>query len=118
MRLLDYGFANYDSIPIGRMGDVVDKVLVQKGNLQYLEVVLEKDSYLLLPKGQSKEITKEIELPEHVESPINKGDIIGQLIVKVEGEEVDRVNLIAKNDVERASIKDMFLKILSNFISN
>jgi len=118
MRLLDYGFANYDSVPIGRKGDVISKVLVQKGNSQYLEVVLEKDCYLLLPKGQSKEISKETVLPEYVESPIKNGDVIGELIVKIEGKEVERVNLVAKNDVERASIKDIFLKLLSNFINN
>lgn len=118
MRLLDYGFANYDSVTIGRKGEVIDKVLIQKGDNQYLEVVLEKDSYLLLPKGQSKDITKEILLPEYVNTPIKKGDVIGELVIKIDGKDVDRVKLVAKNDVARATIKDMFLKLLKNYINN
>lgn len=118
MRLLDYGFANYDSVTIGRKGEVIDKVLIQKGDSQYLEVVLEKDSYLLLPKGQSKDITKEILLPEYVNTPIKKGDVIGELVIKIDGKDVDRVKLVAKNDVARATIKDMFLKLLKNYINN
>lgn len=118
MRLLDYGFANYDSVTIGRKGEVIDKVLIQKGDSQYLEVVLEKDSYLLLPKGQSKDITKEILLPEYVNTPIKKGDVIGELVIKIDGKDVDRVKLVAKNDVARATTKDMFLKLLKNYINN
>ena len=30
IRLMDYGFANFDSVIIGRKGDTVDKVLIQK----------------------------------------------------------------------------------------
>lgn len=118
MRLLDYGFANYDSVTIGRKGDVIGKVLVQKGTSQYLEAVLERDAYLLLPKGQSKEITKEIVLPDYVNTPIKTGDIIGQLIIKVEGQEMDKVNLVAKNDVGRATLKNMLFKIFMNYIRN
>jgi len=117
-RLLDYGFANYDSVTIGRKGDSIGKVLVQKGTSQYLEAVLERDAYLLLPKGQSKEIAKEIVLPDYVNTPIKTGDVIGKLIIKIEGQEVDRVNLVAKNDVERATIKDMFFKVFINYIKN
>lgn len=117
-RLLDYGFANYDSVTIGRKGDSIGKVLVQKGTSQYLEAVLERDAYLLLPKGQSKEIAKEIVLPDYVNAPIKTGDVIGKLIIKIEGQEVDRVNLVAKNDVERATIKDMFFKVFINYIKN
>ncbi len=64
MRLLDYGFANYDSITIGRKGDVLGKVNVHKGNTPYVEAVLEKDSYILLSKGKEGNISKEILLPE------------------------------------------------------
>ncbi len=117
-RLLDYGFANYDSVTIGRKGDSIGKVLVQKGTSQYLEAVLERDAYLLLPKGQSKEIAKEIVLHDYVNTPIKTGDVIGKLIIKIEGQEVDRVNLVAKNDVERATIKDMFFKVFINYIKN
>lgn len=118
IRLMDYGFANFDSVIIGRKGDTVDKVLIQKGNTKYLEVTLERDCSLLIPKGQSKDITKEIVLPEYVEGPISQGDIVGELIVRIEGKEVDKVNLVAKGHVEKTTVKNMFIKVLKNFINN
>lgn len=118
MRLLDYGFANYDSVTIGRKNDVIDKVLVNKGSSEYLEAVLEKDSYLLLPKGKGGNITKEIILPEYVESPIEEGQEIGELIIKVDKKEMDRVKLVSKTSIQRASFGETFRKILKHFLSN
>ncbi len=118
MRLLDYGFANYDSVPIGRKGDIIGKVSVNKGKTDYLEAVLERDSYLLLRKGESGNITKEIVLPDFVESPIEKGQEIGKLIIKVDGVEMDAIKLVSKVSVGRASFKDILIKSIKNFIIN
>lgn len=118
MKLLDYGFANYDSIAIGRKGDVIDRVLVYKGDAQYTEAVLERDSFLLLPKGSTGNVTKEIVLPDFVESPIEEGEEIGQLIIKVDGKEMDRVKLVSIKRVGKATLKEMFKKTLKNFLIN
>lgn len=118
MRLLDYGFANYDSVAIGRKGDVIGKIKVHKGKVNYLEAVLERDSYLLLPKGKSGNITKEIVLPDFVEGPIEEGKELGKLIVKVDGEEMDIIRLVSNVSIEKASFKDILIKTIRNFILN
>lgn len=116
MKLLDYGFANYDSIPIGKKGDILGKVNVHKGNVEYIDVVLERDSYILLPKGKGGNIEKEILLPDFVESPIQEGEEIGSLLIKIDGNKMDNIKLISKIDVEKAGFKEMFKKTLRNFL--
>lgn len=118
MRLLDYGFANYDSVAIGRKGDVIGKIKVHKGKVDYLEAVLERDCYLLLPKGESGNISKEIVLPDFVEGPVEKGEELGKLIVKVDGEEMDRIKLVSNVSIGKASFKDILIKTIKNFILN
>ncbi len=118
MKLLDYGFANYDSIPIGRKGEVFGKVPVHKGNMEYIEIVLEKDSYILLPKGEDRNVEKEILLPEFVESPIEQGEAIGNLIVKINGNEMDNIKLVSKTKVEKAGFKEMFKKTFKSLLIN
>lgn len=118
MRLLDYGFANYDSVAVGRKGDVIGKVNVYKGKIDYVEAVLERDSFLLLPKGESGNITKEIVLPDSMEGPIEKGQELGKLVVKVYGMEMDNVKLVSNISVGKASFKDILIKTLKNFILN
>lgn len=99
-------------------GDILGKVEVHKGDIPYIEAVLEKDSYILLPKGNSGNISKEILLPEFLESPINEGQEIGQMIVKLDGVEVDRIKLVSKAKADKAGFKEMFKKTLKNFLIN
>ncbi len=111
IRLLDYGFANYDSIPIGKKNEVMAKVLVHKGKDEYIEAVLEKDGYILVPKGKDTNISKEIILPEFIESPVEQGgEEIGYLIVNLDGKEVDKIRLITKHSIEKANLTEMFKK--------
>lgn len=118
IRLLDYGFANYDSIPIGRKGDILGKVLTHKGDLEYLEVALERDAYILIPKGKGGNLGKEILLPEFIESPIEEGEKIGELVIKIDEREIDRINLISKNSIGRAKFKEMLKKVVKSLLIN
>ncbi|NLX62859.1 MAG: D-alanyl-D-alanine carboxypeptidase [Tissierellia bacterium] len=116
MRLLDYGFANYDSVAVGRKGDIIGKVNVYKGKTDFVEAVLERDSFLLLPKGDSGNITKEIVLLDFVEGPIEEGQELGKLIIKIDEVEVDSVKLVSNTSIEKASFKDTLLKTIKKFI--
>lgn len=116
MRLLDYGFANYDSITIGRKGDILGKVQVHKGSISSIEVILERDSFILISKGDKANISKEIVLPEYIEGPVEKGQEIGHLIIRVDGSLVDRINLVSKTRVEKAGFKEMFKKTVKSLL--
>lgn len=118
MRLLDYGFANYDSIPIGRKGDIFGKVPIHKGDIEYLEVVLERDAYILIPKEKGGDINKEIVLPEFIESPIAEGEKIGELIIKIHDKEIDRINLVSKNHIGKAKFNEMLKKVIKSLLIN
>lgn len=116
-RLLDYGFSNYDSLTIGRKGDIVDKIIVQKGSKEEVDVSLEKDAYILLPINSTKEVEKEILLPKSVDAPVKKGEKIGDMILSIEGKEVEKINLVFNDSIDSAGFKDMFKKTLNNFLT-
>ncbi|NLJ77804.1 MAG: D-alanyl-D-alanine carboxypeptidase [Tissierellia bacterium] len=118
MKLLDYGFANYDSITIGRKGDSVGKVDVYKGDIEGIEVVLEEDGHILLPKGVEKKLEKEIVLPNHVHGPIKRGEEIGYMIIRVDGKEIDKINLVSKVEVGKTNLIQMFKKTFRNFLNS
>lgn len=118
IKLLDYGFANYDSVPIGRKGEVIAKVLVHKGKDDYVEAVLERDGYILTPKGKGGNISKEIILPESIESPVGKGEEIGYLIINIDDKEVDKIRLVTDQPISRANLPEMFKKVLKSLLIN
>lgn len=116
-KLLDYGFANYDSVKIGKKGDVIATLPIEKSDISLIDLVLDKDVYALLPKGNKGKLDKEVVYHDNIQSPIKKGDILGELVVNVEGKEVDRINLVAKNDVNNAGIFLLFKRTVTSFIS-
>ena len=50
-----------------------------------MDIMLSKDSYVLLPKGKKGNIEKETVLPDILHAPILAGDEIGELIIKIDG---------------------------------
>lgn len=114
--LLDYGFANYDSYPICKENEIVQRIKIFKGKETEIKVVAEKDYSVLVKKGAGNEIEKEIQLPESIEAPCEKGQKIGEIIIKNNNNEIGRVNLVAGDTVKKASLLDMIKRITSIFL--
>lgn len=118
MKLLDYGFSNYESVTIGKKGDIIANISVEKGEEDIVPLMLERDSHLLLAKGKKGNIEKEMDYPEFVNAPIEQGQKIGEFIVKLDGEEVDRINLIAKTQIGKGSYGKILKNVWENFLFN
>ncbi len=115
-KLLDYGFANYNSIPICKEGNIIKKTDISKGKEEFINIVAKNNLSLLIKKGTTPKINKEYLMPECIESPIKKGQKIGEMIIKIEDKEHGRVDLISDRDVNRANVLDMFKKIFSDLL--
>ena len=107
--LLDWGFANYRSVPVAKKGEVLGKVKVDKGTMQEVELVA-KDSFgLLLKKGTKGDVEHEIILPERISAPLSASDEVGTLIVKsADGEELGQVALVPATEVPKANLITFF----------
>ena len=83
-KLLDYGFANFNTVEILTKKAGIADVPVQKAKVQTIKGVPAEDVYVLVKKGQEESIEKEI-IINKVSAPLKKGDVIGEVIVKQEG---------------------------------
>lgn len=111
-KLIDYGFANFNSIIIAKKGDKIQEVNVSKGNRLKVNAVAESNVSVLLNKGEEKSIVKKAELPEILIAPIKKGEKIGELVISINDKEVGRHNLICDADVSKST----FINNLRNAI--
>ena len=50
-------------------------------------------------------------LEETVEAPVKRGDVLGYLVYKLDGEELGRVTIIAAEDMEAAAFLDYMRKV-------
>ncbi|KAB3527370.1 D-alanyl-D-alanine carboxypeptidase family protein [Alkaliphilus serpentinus] len=117
-KLLDYGFANYNTVNAASKDNSVGKVEVQKGKLLETDAVAKEDLKILVKKGEESKIKKEVILPKYIIAPMSKGDKIGEVIVTLEGKELGRVDLIAPEDVKKASILNILGRLFKRFVGN
>lgn len=100
-KLLDYGFSNYGYKKLGNKGDTVKTVLVEKGVEDSTEVVFENDAGVLIKKGQEKSITQEINIPDTICAPILPNQVVGEVVFKLENQELAKINIIAKKEIKK-----------------
>lgn len=115
-KLLDYGFANYESRKIYNKGDVVKKIPVEKGKIKRTNIIVKDDISILLKKGDNNDIQKKINIPDVIKAPINKGDIVGEVIISLSGKVVNKESLIVQEEIKKANMIDMFKRILSKMV--
>lgn len=117
-KLLDYGFANYDSLPICNKNDVINTLPISKGKEEMAKIIAKDDLSILVKKGYSKNVEKDILLPESIDAPLEKNQKVGELVLKIDGNEVSRTDLIVETDIEKATFADMLVKIINKLIGN
>jgi len=88
----------------------VVKVDLAKGT-DYVRLVPEKELYALVPSGVNagSVLVEAVEekLPESLQAPVKKGQVIGQAVVLYADEEIARVNLVAAEGVSRSPFSYM-----------
>lgn len=110
--LLNYGFSNYALVPVWPE-QALPPVAVLLGEQEFVQPVPARECTLLLEKSKAGSVTTEVQLCESVEAPVEPGQKLGQLVIKVDGEQMDTIDLIAANPVERLSLGDIFKRFLS-----
>lgn len=117
-KLLDYGFANYQSIKIVNKSAKVGRVSINKGNLLEINAVASKNLSILVRKEDSNSIQKTVSLHEEVAAPIEAGDKIGEIIITLHGEEIGSIDIVAEVDVKKASFLNIISRMFEKFISH
>lgn len=113
--LLNYGFANYESKNVVAAGEVVEEsVAVSKGKQDAVQGVAESDVSVFGKKGSLQNVEKEAELYD-LSAPISKGDRIGELRVKLNGEIVGSTYILSDADVTTKNYRDFVNDIVEKW---
>lgn len=113
MKLFNYGFARYAYKNVCSKNNVCGVVTVGKGTLDKVQVVAEEDVGTIVPKGEERHIKSGKSLFTYIDAPVAKGQKLGEYVVYKDGEFAKQVNLVAADDVPRASLMKEILKVFS-----
>lgn len=116
-KLLDYGFANYESVKIYNADEIIGKVKIEKGKKKEVEVKTKEDINVLIKKGQREEIKKEIKLYDSIKAPIKKGDKAGEIEVKLDNETLVKSKLIVDENIKKANVLNIFSRLMNSLVT-
>lgn len=114
-RLLDYGFATYDSVCLAQKGQVVGTLPVEKGKSRRVSAVTKEEVSVLIPKGQKESISSKPVWKKGLRAPLASGDVVGELKIYREEKEIGSYPLCTEAAVERAGLAQMYLRLIQTF---
>ncbi|MCY7784311.1 MULTISPECIES: D-alanyl-D-alanine carboxypeptidase DacF [unclassified Bacillus (in: firmicutes)] len=102
-KMLDFAFSQYETHPLYKRNETVAKVQVKKGKQKFVELTTSEPISILTKKGEDmKNVKKEIKMNDNVSAPIQKGQELGTLILKKDGEVLAESPVAAKEDMKKA----------------
>jgi len=104
MKIFNFGFARYEAVHFAQRGERVQTVKVSKGTIDQVEAVAGAEIAMAVPKGQKQNFQGKVLLPEEITAPISKGQKVGEFVVLEGQDEIQRIPLLAQNQVSRASM--------------
>ena len=116
-KLLDYGFSNFEYVECSKKDDVIKKVNVDKGVFTTVDAILESYSGCLIQKGKSKAISSNITLDDSIAAPISKGQKLGEITYSIDGKEISKVNIVAKENVKKLNLVNMYTRAVENWFT-
>ncbi len=113
--MLSWGFSNYETITPKIDKSLITEVAVLKGVKESLKPVYPTTTPILISKGREDELTQEVNISVDVEAPVEKGQILGNVVFKLGDETVGEYQLTAPEKIDRLTVMIVFKRLLAVF---
>ncbi|MDX9844158.1 MAG: D-alanyl-D-alanine carboxypeptidase family protein [Aquabacterium sp.] len=114
--LFNWGFASYENIRPVQGGATVQSVPVRFGKVDQVNIGPLQDVVMTVPRGQAAQVKTEVQLNPEITAPIAKGDVLGKILVTLDGQPQGEQALVALEPVEEAGFfKKLWQRILALF---
>lgn len=110
--LLDYGFANYQSLTAELPADAPKTLPVARGAEENVELSYTAPGSFLAAKGDDAQLEVQLTLPESVEAPVAAGQQLGTVTVLRGGQTLAEYPVAAANDVAALSFGLCFRRLV------
>lgn len=100
-KLLTYGFRFFENRTFYKQGVALTSEQVWKGKQAQVDVGLTEDLSLVVPRGKAEQMTAEAVLQGTVVAPVQAGQKLGVVEVRLDGELLHTADLVALNEVEQ-----------------
>ena len=109
--LLNFGFANYESVKLCSKDDNIATLTVDKAEDQKINLVAKEDLSVLIKKGGKRDFTRKIKVNQNPIIPIKKGTNLGYVEIYQGKTLVGKVDLVNTKDIQKASYLKMLQRV-------
>jgi len=107
-KLLTYGMRFFETHVLYDADEIITQARVWGGAEDYLDLLLEKELAVTIPRGQAKYIKATMDINADIEAPIAPGDVLGTLVIALDEDIIVERDLVASVDLlEGGFIKGM-----------
>ena len=100
--LLNYGFRFFETVQLYKAGQELAQGRVWKGQQEQISLGIRDELFVTIPRGRYEELDAQVEMRPQLIAPISEGEEVGQISIRLEGEEVAGRGLVALDAVEEA----------------
>lgn len=112
--LLNWGFANYETVTPDLKGVEIPEVRVLRGIDKSILPKAQGVKPVTLKKGESAKIEYTVELSEDVNAPVEKNQLLGKITARAGDNVIGEYGLVAENEVRKTTILDIMSGILKS----
>jgi len=99
-KLLSWGFRYYMTHKLYTEQDILANEQVWKGKAKSVDLGVEEEIYLTIPRGAEDLLEANISVESRLEAPLVQGQVVGVLSISYEGKEIINRPLVVKSEVE------------------
>ncbi|MBQ6874472.1 MAG: D-alanyl-D-alanine carboxypeptidase [Clostridia bacterium] len=112
--LLNYGFANYETVELQVDTDLITDVKVLKGIEESIKPTISEIGKVTLKKGDKDKISTEITLATDVEAPVEEGQKLGNVVFKINNEPIGECDLFSDKNIRKIKYTDILMLMLKS----
>ena len=110
-RLLDHGFSTYAFVEPPSVDSRLAPIPVRGGMEPEAEIYCQYPSGILLEKDKAGALTQEVQLSSEIQAPVELDEVVGKVVVAVDGEEQMEYPVKAKYAVEAVTVPKAFARL-------
>ncbi|MFT7374453.1 MAG: D-alanyl-D-alanine carboxypeptidase (penicillin-binding protein 5/6) [Oceanospirillaceae bacterium] len=98
-KLLSYGMRFFETHTLYNAQESLTKARVWGGAEDYIELLIERQVAVTIPRGQAKYIKATMDVNSGIEAPVFAGDVLGKLVITLDTDVVLERDLVAGKDM-------------------
>ncbi len=117
-KLLSYGFRYFETLKLYDRGSVLNTPRLWGGERNELRVGVDRDVVMTVPRARNEELTARLDVEADLAAPIQSGERVGTLEVRLGEEVVGEQPLVALESVEEGGLFKRLFDQVRRFFTN